>query len=150
QWQGALARRPIHYIHSASPSGSLQQRLLALLSLGVGLVDAWRALGRIDPSVVVGFGGYASVPTMLAARMRRLPAMLHEQNAVLGKANRMTIGGVTRVATSFAATRHIAEDDPRARLVGNPVREAVRALRGTPYRPPSPDRTVDLLVFGGS
>ena len=126
QWQGALARRPIHYIHSASPTGSLQRRLLALLSLGLGLVDAWRALGRIDPSAVIGFGGYASVPTMIAARLRRLPAMLHEQNAVLGKANRLVLGGATRVGTSFAETRGLENDD-RARLVGNPVREPVRA-----------------------
>jgi len=149
QWQGALAHRPIHYIHSASPSGSLQQRLMALLSLGLGLVDAWRALGRIDPSVVVGFGGYASAPTMLAARLRRLPAMLHEQNAVLGKANRLVLGGVARVGTSFAETRGL-ENDQRARLVGNPVREPVRMLRASPYRAPTADRVVDVLVFAGS
>ncbi len=149
QWQGALARRPIHYIHSASPIGSLQRRLMALLSLGLGLVDAWRALGRLDPSVVVGFGGYASVPTMLAARLRRLPAMFHEQNAVLGKANRLVLGGAVRVGTSFAQTRGL-ENDERARLVGNPVRESVRVLRGSPYRAPGADRVVDVLVFAGS
>ncbi len=149
QWQGALARRPIHYIHSASPSGSLQQRLLAMLALGLGLVDAWRALGRIDPSVVVGFGGYASAPTMLAARLRRLPAMLHEQNAVLGKANRLVLGGVARVGMSFAETSGLENDD-RARLVGNPVREPVRLLRGSPYRAPAADRVIDVLVFAGS
>jgi len=150
QWQGALSRRPIHYIHSASPTGSLWRRLTALLALGLGLIDAWRALGRIGPAAVVGFGGYASVPTMVAARLRRLPAMLHEQNAVLGKANRLVLDGTARVATSFARTRHLAEGDRRARLVGNPVREPVRALRGSPYRPPSEGRVVDLLVFGGS
>jgi UDP-N-acetylglucosamine--N-acetylmuramyl-(pentapeptide) pyrophosphoryl-undecaprenol N-acetylglucosamine transferase len=150
RWQGALSRRPIHYIHSASPTGSLQRRLLALISLGLGLVDAWRALGRIAPAAVVGFGGYASVPTMIAARLRRLPSMLHEQNAVLGKANRLVLGGVARVATSFAHTRYLAESDRRARLVGNPVREPVRALSKSPYRAPGIDRVVDLLVFGGS
>jgi UDP-N-acetylglucosamine--N-acetylmuramyl-(pentapeptide) pyrophosphoryl-undecaprenol N-acetylglucosamine transferase len=149
QWQGALARRPIHYIHSASPTGSLQHRLRALLSLGLGLVDAWRALGRIDPSVVVGFGGYASVPTMVAARLRRLPAMLHEQNAVLGKANRLVLGGAARVGTSFPQTSGV-EMDGRARLVGNPVREPVRLLRSSPYRAPAADRVIDLLVFAGS
>ena len=150
RWQGALSRRPIHYIHSASPSGSLSARLLAVLSLGLGLFDAWRALGRIGPSAVVGFGGYASVPTVIAARLRRTPTMLHEQNAVLGRANRLVLGGVARVATSFARTRHIAVDDPRARLVGNPVREAVRALCGASYRAPGPERVVDILIFGGS
>jgi UDP-N-acetylglucosamine--N-acetylmuramyl-(pentapeptide) pyrophosphoryl-undecaprenol N-acetylglucosamine transferase len=150
QWQGALARQPVHYIHSASPTGSLQKKLLAVFALGLGLLDAWRALGRIAPSAVVGFGGYASVPTMMAARLRRLPSMLHEQNAVLGRANRMVQGSAAAVATSFARTRHIAENDGRARLVGNPVREPVRALGNSPYRAPGIDRVVDILVFGGS
>ena len=150
QWQGALARQPIHYIHSASPSGSLAKRLMAMLSLGLGLVDAWRALGRIGPSAVVGFGGYASVPTMVAARLRRLPAMLHEQNAVLGKANRMVLGGAACIATSFDHTRFIADDDQRARLVGNPVRDQVKVLRALPYRAPGEGRVIDLVVFGGS
>jgi UDP-N-acetylglucosamine--N-acetylmuramyl-(pentapeptide) pyrophosphoryl-undecaprenol N-acetylglucosamine transferase len=150
QWQGALARQPIHYIRSASPSGGLRQRLGAGVALLMGLFQAWSALGRLAPSAVVGFGGYASVPTMLAARLRHLPSMLHEQNAVLGKANRLVLGGVARVATSFAKTRHVPDDDRRARLVGNPVREAVCGLRGLPYRAPEPGRVVDLLIFGGS
>ncbi len=150
QWQGALARQPVHYIRSASPTGSLQKKLLAVFSLGLGLVDAWRTLGRIAPSAVVGFGGYASVPTMMAARLRRLPSMLHEQNAVLGRANRLVEGRAAAVATSFAHTRYIADGDRRARLVGNPVRDAVRALRNATYRAPGPDRVIDILIFAGS
>ena len=150
QWQGALSRQPIHYIRSASPMGSLRRHLLALFTLALGLFDAWRTLGRIAPAAVVGFGGYASVPTMVAARLRRLPSMLHEQNAVLGKANRLVLGSAARVALSFARTRHIAEDDRRARLIGNPVRESVRALRNSPYRAPGADRVIDILIFGGS
>lgn len=150
QWQGALARQPIHYIHSASPTGSFGKKIAAVFSLGLGLFDAWRALGRIAPSAVVGFGGYASVPTMIAARLRRLPAMLHEQNAVLGKANRLVLGGAERVATSFEFTQHIPENDNRARLVGNPVRTAVCDLRSLVYRPPVSDRIIDVLVFAGS
>ena len=76
--------------------------------------------------------------------------MLHEQNAVLGRANRMVLGGAARIATSFQPTRFIAADDPRIRLVGNPVREQVRALRSLPYRPPGEGRVIDLVVFGGS
>ncbi len=87
---------------------------------------------------------------MVAARLRRLPAMLHEQNAVLGRANRMVLGGVERIATSFDHTRFIADGDGRARLVGNPVREAVRLLRDQPYRAPGEGRVIDLVVFGGS
>ena len=127
-----------------APPARCGRRLMAMMSLGLGLFDAWRALGRIGPSAVVGFGGYASVPTMIAARLRRLPSMLHEQNAVLGKANRLVLGGAARIATSFARTRHIADGDRRARLVGNPVRETVRALRGSPYRAPGAGRVIDL------
>jgi UDP-N-acetylglucosamine--N-acetylmuramyl-(pentapeptide) pyrophosphoryl-undecaprenol N-acetylglucosamine transferase len=86
----------------------------------------------------------------VAARLRRLPAMLHEQNAVLGRANRMVLGGVERIATSFDHTRFIADGDGRARLVGNPVRETVRQLRDQPYRAPAAGRVIDLVVFGGS
>lgn len=149
QWNGALAQHPIHYIRSASPTGSWRHKITAVMTLALGLFDAWRALGRIAPSAVVGFGGYASVPTMLAARLRRLPAMLHEQNAVLGRANRMVVGGVARVATSFEHTRHV-DADSRARHVGNPVRGSVRVLRDQPYRAPDTGRVIDLLVFGGS
>jgi UDP-N-acetylglucosamine--N-acetylmuramyl-(pentapeptide) pyrophosphoryl-undecaprenol N-acetylglucosamine transferase len=79
-----------------------------------------------------------------------LPAVLHEQNAVLGRANRLVQGGAARLATSFDPTRHVGEGDRRARLVGNPVREPVRALRGSPYRAPGEGRVIDLVVFGGS
>ena len=99
---------------------------------------------------MVGFGGYASVPTLMAARLRRVPSMVHEQNAVLGRANRLVQGGTACVATSFAKTRHVAADDRRARLVGNPVREPVRALRHSSYRAPGAERVIDILVFGGS
>jgi UDP-N-acetylglucosamine--N-acetylmuramyl-(pentapeptide) pyrophosphoryl-undecaprenol N-acetylglucosamine transferase len=115
QWQGALSRRPIHYIRSASPTGSPMQKALALLSLALGLFDAWRALGRIGPSVVVGFGGYASVPTMVAARLRRLPAMLHEQNAVLGRANRLVLGGGAHARGAGGALQLL-----RCNLLGGP------------------------------
>ena len=150
QWQGALARRPIHYIRSASPSGSLGRRLRALPELALGFAQAWRLLGRIAPAAVVGFGGYATVPTLMAARMRRLPIMLHEQNAVLGKANRLALSAAARIATSFAETKFVAPGDSRNALVGNPVREPIRAMRGTAYRAPAAGRVIDLLVFGGS
>jgi UDP-N-acetylglucosamine--N-acetylmuramyl-(pentapeptide) pyrophosphoryl-undecaprenol N-acetylglucosamine transferase len=69
---------------------------------------------------------------------------------VLGRANRMVQAGAAVVATSFARTRYIAETDRRARLVGNPVREPVRALGKSTYRAPGLDRVIDILVFGGS
>ena len=85
---------PLHPFGAARPA-RCSAALQALLSLGLGLFDAWRALGRIGPAAVVGFGGYASVPTMSPPACAGTPAMVHEQNAVLGKANR---GAGRRVA----------------------------------------------------
>ena len=110
------------------------------------VVSTWKCSSSAN-NAYIGVGSV--VPTMIAARLRRLPAMLHEQNAVLGRANRLVLGGAGRVATSFARTRYL-DGDARVQLVGNPVREAVRALRDSPYRPPGEGRVIDLLVFGGS
>lgn len=151
QWQGALARQPVHYIHSASPTGSLQRRLLAVFSLGLGLLDAWWALGRIAPSAVVGFGGYASVPTMMAARLRRLPSMLHEQNAVLGRANKFLSRRVNQIATSFQGVKGIdVGTAAKVRFTGNPVRDIVLEWAREPYTSPEASGPYQILIFGGS
>ncbi len=151
QWQGALAELPVHRVRAASPSaGGLANRARNVLSLGIGIAQSMALLGRLAPTAVVGFGGYACVPAMLAARLRRLPTLIHEQNAVLGRANRLVAGRGTTIATAFAAVRHLAGRDPRVRLVGNPVRDAVRALRDVPYVPPSQDGDIRMVVIGGS
>ena len=123
----------------------------AVFGLGLGTVQAFALLGRLGPSAVVGFGGYASFPTVLAAMLRRLPTAIHEQNAVLGRANRLLARGVGRVATSFAATQGL----PRATAAGAvrtgmPVRPQVAALAGQPYRAPEAGNPVALLILGGS
>ena len=146
QWQGALARQPIHYVRSASPSGSMVQRLRAVMALTFGLFEAWSALGRLAPSAVVGFGGYASVPAVAAAQRAGVPTLLHEQNAVLGRANRLLAPRARIVATSFPKTASLGKAVPR--LTGNPVRPAIAALAELPY--PAVDGPLQLLVLGGS
>jgi UDP-N-acetylglucosamine--N-acetylmuramyl-(pentapeptide) pyrophosphoryl-undecaprenol N-acetylglucosamine transferase len=120
-----------------------------LAELAVGLVQARRLLRRLAPAAVVGFGGYPSVPTMLAAAQLGLPTLIHEQNAVFGRANRLLSPRANRIATGFADTQGLRPAD-RARAVhtGNPVRPAIRAVGTTPYALPG-DAT-ELLVFGGS
>jgi UDP-N-acetylglucosamine--N-acetylmuramyl-(pentapeptide) pyrophosphoryl-undecaprenol N-acetylglucosamine transferase len=122
-----------------------------LIETGRGTLCARGLLKRLGPSAVVGFGGYPSVPTMLAASWLKLPSMIHEQNAVLGRANRMLAGRVRRVATGFETVQGLAGDD-RGKIVptGNPVRPAILALRGLGYDPPVPDGPIRLLVIGGS
>src|SRR5207302_92212 len=119
---------------------------LAMLSLGV--VQARRLLRRLDPEAVVGFGGYPSVPTMLAATQLGFPSVIHGQNAVLGRANRFLARRVKRIATGFAATAGLRPDD-RVRTVhtGNPVRPAIIDAAETPYRRLDPGRPIELLVL---
>ncbi len=103
------------------------------------------------PSVVVGFGGYPSLPPLAVAQLLKMPTVVHEQNAVLGRANRLLAKRATRVATGFP-TLAKASDEILAKgaHVGNPVREAVLKAADSTYYPPRPDGFLRLLVFGGS
>src|SRR5262245_39847280 len=69
--------------------------------LGAGLLKAWLLLGRLKPAAVVGFGGYPTLPPVLAATWRRIPTMIHDSNAVIGRANRLLSSRVTAIATTF-------------------------------------------------
>ena len=120
-----------------------------LAEMALGLVQARRLLRRLAPAAVVGFGGYMSVPTMLAATRLGVPTLIHEQNAVFGRANRLLATRARRIATSFAATRGLRDAD-RARAVhtGNPVRPAILAVGALTYPPPG--KAIELLITGGS
>ena len=127
---------------------------LAVAALARGVVQARGILVRLDPAAVVAFGGYPSVAPVLAARLLggsarggRAPVILHEQNAVLGRANRFLARHATALALSFAATERVPEVAATV-LTGNPVRPAVAVLADAEYAPPTD--TVRLLVLGGS
>ncbi|MCC7282360.1 MAG: UDP-N-acetylglucosamine--N-acetylmuramyl-(pentapeptide) pyrophosphoryl-undecaprenol N-acetylglucosamine transferase [Acetobacteraceae bacterium] len=125
----------------------------ALAALGAGTVQAARILARIGAAAVVGFGGYPSFPPLLAAGLlRRRPVrVLHEQNAVLGRANRFLAGRVDRIALSFPATMGLrAVETAKCVVTGNPVRPAIAGLHGIAYTPPSLEAPLRLLVLGGS
>jgi UDP-N-acetylglucosamine--N-acetylmuramyl-(pentapeptide) pyrophosphoryl-undecaprenol N-acetylglucosamine transferase len=119
--------------------------------LGRGLVASLGLISRIRPKVVVGFGGYPTFAPLKAASLRGVPSILHEQNAVLGRANRMLAGGVSVIATSFAATKYLTPElASKSRLTGNPVRAAVMEAAKRPYDTPALGGRLELLVFGGS
>jgi UDP-N-acetylglucosamine--N-acetylmuramyl-(pentapeptide) pyrophosphoryl-undecaprenol N-acetylglucosamine transferase len=122
-----------------------------LAELALGTLQARRLLRRLMPDAAIGFGGYPSVPTMLAAAQLGLPILIHEQNAVLGRANRLLAPRARRIATGFPDTAGLRPAD-RARAVqtGNPVRPAIRAIGGSGYVPPAPGQPIELLVLGGS
>ena len=116
-----------------------------------GALQAHAAYREIDPSVVVGFGGYPSAPALVGAILARRPTVIHEQNAVMGRANRMLASHVRTVACAFPTLlKAPPKVAARAFRVGNPVRPAIRALADLPYDPPTAEGPIRLLVTGGS
>ncbi|MCW3477891.1 UDP-N-acetylglucosamine--N-acetylmuramyl-(pentapeptide) pyrophosphoryl-undecaprenol N-acetylglucosamine transferase, partial [Limobrevibacterium gyesilva] len=121
----------------------------AVAALAAGTVQARAILARLEAAAIVGFGGYPCVAPVLAARLlRRRPAViLHEQNAVLGRANRMLSRGADLLALSHAGTTRVPAG-LRMLVTGNPVRPAIMALAGHDYAAPADE--IRLLVLGGS
>jgi UDP-N-acetylglucosamine--N-acetylmuramyl-(pentapeptide) pyrophosphoryl-undecaprenol N-acetylglucosamine transferase len=122
----------------------------AVLSLAAGTATAQHVLSHLDPAVIVGFGGYPAIAPILGSRLqlRRRPAvLLHEQNAVLGRANRLLARQADMLALSFADTAKVPRSC-KTELTGNPVRPAIAALLLQSYTPPM--ETIRLLVLGGS
>ena len=121
------------------------------LAIVGGVMQARKAFAEIDPAVVVGFGGYPSVPGLLAAITQGRPTVVHEQNAVMGRANRRLVSHVRAVACAFPVLQKApAKVAQRAVVVGNPVRPEIRALADVPYDAPDPGGRVRLLITGGS
>ena len=131
----------------------------AVFSLAAGVARARSILAQLRPAAIVAFGGYPSVPPVLAARLsaERPPVVLQEQNAVLGRANRFLARHASVLALGFAATGKVPTKVPRV-VTGNPVRPAIRFLHQAGYSAPAIDRhdgtiaggMIRLLVLGGS
>ncbi len=121
------------------------------LTLAKGVAKARQVLADVNPKAVIGFGGYPSLPPMLAARMRGIPTAIHEQNAVLGRANRFLSRRVTAIATSFQGVKGIdVGTAAKVRFTGNPVRDIVLEWSREAYKAPSESGPFQILVFGGS
>ncbi len=149
---GGFPARATHVIPSSALHGRDPLAFAKTgLIIGVGIVTAWALLLRLRPIVVVGFGGYPTIPPILAAVLRGIPTVIHEQNSVMGRANRLLAPRVTAIATGF---RGVGLSDPKlaAKItwVGNPVRPAVILAAAKPYMPPEAGGPLRLLVFGGS
>ncbi len=122
-----------------------------VLRLGLGYLQARRFLKAFAADGVVGFGGYPSVPTVFAGSHLGLRVVLHEQNAVLGRANRLLAGRAESLATSYAEIDGVpASCFAKTRYTGNPVRPAIAALGKRPYALPDGNAAIRLLVTGGS
>ena len=152
EFAGGFPADAVHAVPSATPSGgSLLGKIEAAFQLAKGVFAARKLLGEMKPDIVVGFGGYPTVPPLLAASMMRIATIVHEQNAVVGRANRFLSGRVGVIATGFADVGGLS-DAARAKCVhvGNPVRPAVTHAASTAFEAPETLGDLRLLVFGGS
>ena len=143
--------REIHVIPSATIRGRDPISMAkTVVTLGLGAMKALRLMRRIRPVAVVGFGGYPTLPPMLAATLRRIPTVIHDANAVMGRANRMLSSRVGAIAMSFPGMTLDGPLAVKASFTGNPVRPMVIAAAGEPYPDFGDDGAIKLLVFGGS
>jgi len=112
---------------------------------------ALRLFESFEPSAVIGFGGYPALPALLAATAAKIPAIVHEQNAVLGRVNRFLAGRVQAIATAYKAIDRLSpKHADKVHLVGNPVRDDVLSLRDQPFPPFTEEGLLRILVTGGS
>ncbi len=144
-----LPQVPVDAVRSATVAPGLAGKLKTAALLGLGYLDARRVLRRHRPAVVVGFGGYPSAPTVLAASRAGIPVLLHEQNALLGRVNRWLAARAATIATGFALQGAQGRDG-RIVVTGNPVRPAIAAKRDIPFPAPEGQGPLTLLVLGGS
>ena len=132
---------------ATTAQGGMAAKMAAPARIAKGIAQSVRAMRRDRPDVVIGFGGYPSIPAMTAARLLRIPRMIHEQNGVMGRVNTLFARHVSKIACGTWPT--ILPPGVTAVHTGNPVRQAVLDLAGAPYQPPT-DGPVRLLVIGGS
>jgi len=151
KYGGQFAASTVHALAAATPSGgSLIAKAAALATLARGTWAARALIKRLQPAAVVGFGGYPTVPPVLAASYLSVATIIHEQNAVIGRANRFLAPRVTAIATGFASLARLDERlRAKVNYVGNPVRPAVIAAAAAPYPAVAPG-VLHLLVTGGS
>jgi len=136
-----------HRIPAATLAGSPLAMARSVATMAHGTLLSRQMLRSVRPTVVVGFGGYPTVPPLIAAKLARIPIIVHEQNAVVGRANRLILRLGAVLATGFERPK--GGDTARVVHVGNPVRAAI-AASARPYAPPEPGGSFRLLVFGGS
>src|SRR3569833_1641504 len=138
---------PSETVRGRSPVALARTALL----LGTGSHVAINLMRRLKPAAVVGFGGYPTVPPLLAARLAGVPGIIHDANAVLGRANRLLSRHVKAIATSLPG---VLDRDPalagKTTTVGTPMRPAVLDAAAVAYTPPEGSGPFRLLVTGGS
>ncbi len=148
---GAPEKLATHILPAGRITKSPGSWLPGVRAIAEGRLMARRLYDSFEPSAVIGFGGYPAFPALLGAFAEKVPTIIHEQNAVLGRVNRFTARQVNAIATSYPDILRLSPRyQEKVHLIGNPVREEVLALRDQPYPPMSADGIFRVLVTGGS
>ena len=143
--------RTIHIVPSGTPSGANPLKAAgAGFKIARGVAVAFMKLRRVRPHAVIGFGGYPTFPPFVAASLLGVPGILHEQNAVMGRANRALGRFADILAMSFPQTKFADGLNLEKVVTGNPVRDRVRIASATPYPDLPEGGPIRLVVFGGS
>lgn len=151
QYQPFADGVPIHVLKSGAMKSGIFSKIKTVLSLGIGYFQARSLIDKLNPAVVIGFGGYPSFPAVYAAQKKNIPTIIHEQNAILGKANAYLAPKADRIALSWNNVESIEESDAvRCVVTGNPVRPDIAALYNKPYPALEQDGPLRILVLGGS
>ncbi len=128
--------------------GSLFHKIKGLWGLLQGIIASFHHLRRLKPSVVVGFGGHTSLPPLIAATVLRIPTVIHQADAYLGRTNRLLAPFVTSIATSFPHVEKIPSScTKKVAFTGLPLRPEIKSAD---YDPPKDKGPVHLLITGGS
>ena len=148
---GLFDKVPVHILPAGRLAGGPVGWLKAVRAILTGRAMASRLYETFQPAAVIGFGGYPALPALMAAQRDHIPTLVHEQNAVLGRVNRLVAGKVDAIATAYPEVRRLpAKARDKTHLVGNPVRDEILVLRDQPYPALDEDGIFRLLVVGGS
>ncbi len=150
RYAGKFPAEEVHVVPSATIGSKNPIRVIkALATLWTGLRSARKLMTRLRPVAVVGFGGYPTVPPLLASTGMGVPSLLHEQNAVMGRANKALAKRVKAIAGGFLPENK-GEYGDKIVMTGNPVRPAVLSAAHVAYTPSNSGEEFNLVVFGGS
>jgi len=151
RFPGLFEGVPVHILPAGRMRGGPIAWLKALGSVVKGRGEAKRLYREHKPDAVVGFGGYPAFPSLLAASAMHVPTVLHEQNAVLGRVNRLLAGEAEAIGTAYDEVDRLKpKHKSKSVLVGNPVREAVARLGELPFPPFDEFAPLKILITGGS
>ena len=142
---------PVEVLSSATVKPGLMSKICSALSLVKGYGQSRALLKKYNPAIVVGFGGYPSLMPVLAAQHKKIPTIIHESNAILGKANVFLSKKADRIAIGLPDIQGLDDcDTVRMVVTGNPVRSDIAALYTQPYPALQKDGPINILVMGGS